>query len=77
MESYDTGQPTWDVPNQDLDENPNAAPPAPSAPPPDMFSNFSGYENTSFGKFLNENWVGDVNAMSTVQQQLQLVLCTN
>ena len=55
IESYDTGQPTWDVPNQDLDENPNAAPPAPSAPPPDMFSNFSGYENTSFGKFLNEN----------------------
>jgi len=38
-----------DVPDQDVDDNENAVPPAPTAPPPDMFGTFAGYENANFG----------------------------
>ncbi|KAL9959449.1 hypothetical protein ACROYT_G032774 [Oculina patagonica] len=38
-----------DVPDQDVDDNENAAPPPPSAPPADMFGKFAGYENVNFG----------------------------
>ena len=39
-----------DVPDQDVDDNENAVPPAPTAPPPDMFGTFAGYENANFGE---------------------------
>ena len=39
-----------DVPDQDVDDNENAAPPPPSAPPADMFGSYAGYENVGFGK---------------------------
>ncbi len=39
-----------DVPDQDVDDNENAAPPPSSAPPADMFGKFAGYENVNFGK---------------------------
>ena len=39
-----------DIPDQDVDDNENAAPPPPSAPPSNMFTNFTGYENTNFGQ---------------------------
>ena len=39
-----------DVPDQDVDDNENAAPPPPTAPPADMFSKFAGYENVNFGR---------------------------
>jgi len=39
-----------DVPDQDVDDNENAAPPPPSAPPADMFGSYTGYENVNFGK---------------------------
>lgn len=39
-----------DIPDQDVDDNENAAPPPPSAPPADMFGSYAGYENVNFGK---------------------------
>lgn len=41
-----------DVPDQDVDDNENAAPPPPSAPPADMFGKFAGYEMVNFGKWV-------------------------
>lgn len=38
-----------DIPDQDVDDNENAAPPPPSAPPAEMFGKFAGYESVSFG----------------------------
>ncbi|KAJ7383913.1 hypothetical protein OS493_025240 [Desmophyllum pertusum] len=38
-----------DVPAQDVFDNQFAKAPAPSAPPPDMFAHYSGYENTQYG----------------------------
>jgi len=38
-----------DVPDQDVDDNENAAPPPPTAPPADMFGSYAGYENVNFG----------------------------
>lgn len=39
-----------DIPDQDVDDDENAVPPAPTAPPPDMFGTFAGYENANFGE---------------------------
>lgn len=39
-----------DVPAQDVFDNQFAKAPVPSAPPADMFAQYSGYENTRFGK---------------------------
>ena len=41
-----------DVPDQDVvvDDNRNATPPSPSAPPADMFDSYAGYENVRFGR---------------------------
>ena len=39
-----------DVPDNDVDDNPNAQPPPPSAPPVDMFGALPGYENVGFGQ---------------------------
>ena len=39
-----------DVPDNDVDDNPNAQPPPPSAPPVDMFGTLPGYENVGFGQ---------------------------
>ena len=41
-----------DIPDQDVDDNENAAPPPPSAPPAEMFGKFAGYESVSFGRCL-------------------------
>ncbi|XP_022799270.1 extensin-like isoform X2 [Stylophora pistillata] len=38
-----------DVPSQDVFDNQFAKPSSPSAPPPDMFAHYSGYEQTQFG----------------------------
>ncbi|XP_022799264.1 calcium-binding protein P-like [Stylophora pistillata] len=38
-----------DVPDQDVDDNENAAPPPPTAPPAEMFGKFAGYESVGFG----------------------------
>lgn len=38
-----------DVPDQDVNDNENAAPPLPTAPPADMFGSYAGYENVNFG----------------------------
>jgi len=38
-----------DVPSQDVFDNQFAKAPQPSAPPPDMFGHYSGYENTQYG----------------------------
>lgn len=45
-------QPTYtgsDVPAQDVFDNQFSKAPGPSAPPPDMFAQYTGYENTHFG----------------------------
>ena len=41
-----------DVPPQDVFDNQFGKPPAPSAPPPDMFAHYSGYEQTQFGRLM-------------------------
>lgn len=48
-------QPTYtgsDVPTQDVFDNQFAKAPVPSAPPPNMFAQYSGYENTHFGMYM-------------------------
>ena len=40
-----------DVPPQDVFDNQFAKAPVPSAPPPDMFMQYSGYENTHYGRY--------------------------
>lgn len=45
-------QPTYsgsDVPTQDVFDNQFSKAPVSSAPPPNMFTQYSGYENTHFG----------------------------
>ena len=44
-----------DVPSQDVSDNQHVKPPAPSAPPPDMFAQYSGYENTQFGNVTDNS----------------------
>lgn len=57
MASFTSGavdRPTYsgsDVPPQDVFDNQFAnKAPQPSAPPPDMFGHYSGYENTQYGE---------------------------
>ncbi|KXJ25376.1 Protein SSUH2-like [Exaiptasia diaphana] len=48
----DVDTPTYtgsDIPDQDVEGNDNAGPPAPSAPPPSLFGPLPGYENMNYG----------------------------
>ena len=60
-----------DVPDQDVDDDENAVPPAPTAPPPDMFGTFAGYENANFGECKGiKMWLSGCQAFFTLDQKL-------
>ena len=56
-----------------MDDNENAAPPAPSAPPPDMFGTFAGYENVNCGEWKEiEVWLSGSQACYTLEHKTWL-----